>query len=1485
MLLSTPFILLNINRVQNFVVDKITSFLEEKLQTTVSIGHVDMRFFNEVTLENVYIEDLEGDTLLATDELHGHISLFALFHKEIYITTLELNTPQFNLKVKKDGSTNLDFITHLIPKSNKEPMLFRVDNIEIIDGGFKLHTEQPLNPKNKAAFKGNNIAITKLNTVIRLNKFLKTDIIGKIKSLSFKEQSGFVVSNIATEFQITDSTCVVPSLAISLPNSELIFDTISLKYNHLSDLSKNINALKVKTKLLPSNIYCPDLQAFLPELGNLRRKTIVSCELSGHLDNIKANSLNLHYGSDIVFDGDFEFSGLPKLSETFVYARLNEISFTTTSLQDLIANITQKPFVLPAEFRNFGRCKYSGNIAGFFSNMVLFGQLTTGVGNVSTDISLELSNNMQDLHLNGQVRSQRLQLGRITPAQSGLGDVAFNVKTQLQLGKNKPLKSSADLTIASLTYRNYTYNNIKVKGDYTNKTFIGDVDINDANGQLTFGGQIDLNANSYLFNFDANVKKFRPYALNLTTKNLNLEVSFNINSEFAGPNIDHMNGQIVIDSILLANNKQAYYVEDFIIRSNSATKNGKVKTLSIESPILVGMVSGDYTIGSLITSFKNTAANYFPVIGTQTTIKQPTRNNNIQLAFELESTQKLASVLDMPWFTTKTSTINGHYNDIQNELELDIQVPTLSNQRNFVWEDISLALNNENKQINCILHAQTKTKSNDTISLNLDLNGINDSLKAYLSWDNTLPTISQSGEILVNTHFVSIDNRVNAHIQFLPTQLVIQNAIWDMAASDITTNFKEFTVNDFNLESDDQLIHIDGKASKSIDDLLAIDLHNIDLEFISGLLLRSAAIEFGGKTTGQVNLTRLFDKPIIEADVSISDFLFNRAYWGNVHATSNFDNINKKINFEGVVLADNRDTTAVVDGGFYLGKDSLDLKGKAKRLDLRFLDYYLSSVLQNVRGYGSGDIHVYGNTRKNTITVTADALAEEAQASIDFLKTTYFFHDSIHVTPTEIKLKNITILDTEGNKGKLNGYITHQYFKDLKYRIELDCNKMKVLNTTKKDNSTFYGIAYATGKAIIAGTEQKTNITVRGTTEKNSKLIIPFGSSVATENAFITFVDHRAPTTTKEKEVKPVVESENEISLNLMVDVNPNAEIQLLVDQQAGDVIKARGDGNLRMDYNTKNEEFKMYGNYEIEQGSYLFTFQNALRKDFKVTQGGTINWNGDPFNPTVNLRAIYQVNASLLDVLEKSILESSNRTTVPVQCILNLTGNIMGPNIKFDLNLPNSEEELNRALQAVVNTDEMMNRQIIYLLVLGKFFTPESMKSTNAGIINQNDLLAVASSTLSSQLNNWASQMFDNWNFGVNFRSTGEGNDRSNEYEFNFLYTPNNRITFNGNVGYRDDNLSASKFIGDFDFEYTLIQSGKLSAKAYTHTNDYKEFKSALTTQGIGLVYRESFNSLAELWDSWKSSTADSKKERDAKKREREEKAALKEEEKEKGK
>jgi hypothetical protein len=153
----------------------------------------------------------------------------------------------------------------------------------------------------------------------------------------------------------------------------------------------------------------------------------------------------------------------------------------------------------------------------------------------------------------------------------------------------------------------------------------------------------------------------------------------------------------------------------------------------------------------------------------------------------------------------------------------------------------------------------------------------------------------------------------------------------------------------------------------------------------------------------------------------------------------------------------------------------------------------------------------------------------------------------------------------------------------------------------------------------------------------------------------------------------------------------------------------------------------------------------------------------------------------------------------------------------------------------------------------------------------------------LSAQLNNWASQIFDNWGFGVNFRTTGEGDNRTNEYEFNFIYTPTNRISINGNLGYRDDALSTSPFIGDFDFEYKLIQSGKLRAKAYTHTNDYREFKKGLTTQGIGIIYSENFNNIKELWKSWQDNANEAKKERITRKKQRKILKEKKEKEKEK--
>lgn len=157
------------------------------------------------------------------------------------------------------------------------------------------------------------------------------------------------------------------------------------------------------------------------------------------------------------------------------------------------------------------------------------------------------------------------------------------------------------------------------------------------------------------------------------------------------------------------------------------------------------------------------------------------------------------------------------------------------------------------------------------------------------------------------------------------------------------------------------------------------------------------------------------------------------------------------------------------------------------------------------------------------------------------------------------------------------------------------------------------------------------------------------------------------------------------------------------------------------------------------------------------------------------------------------------------------------------------------------------MNRQIIYLLALNRFYTPDFM---NMGQSRNNGLASVASSTLSSQLGNILGQLSDNWNISPNFRSEkGDFSDMEVELALSSQLL-NNRLIFNGNFGYRDNTMNNNTFIGDFDLEYLLNKSGTIRLKAYNHYNDRNYYiKSALTTQGVGIMLRHDFNRLSDLF------------------------------------
>lgn len=111
LLIVLIFILVQTPPVQNFARKKIEGYLEGKLKTKVDIGKLYIGFPNTVSLQNVYVEDLQKDTLLSGGRLAVDISLFKLISGELEIN--EIHLENITAKIKRqlpDTTFNFQFI-------------------------------------------------------------------------------------------------------------------------------------------------------------------------------------------------------------------------------------------------------------------------------------------------------------------------------------------------------------------------------------------------------------------------------------------------------------------------------------------------------------------------------------------------------------------------------------------------------------------------------------------------------------------------------------------------------------------------------------------------------------------------------------------------------------------------------------------------------------------------------------------------------------------------------------------------------------------------------------------------------------------------------------------------------------------------------------------------------------------------------------------------------------------------------------------------------------------------------------------------------------------------------------------------------------------------------------------------------------------------------------------------------------------------------
>ncbi|MCK5171730.1 MAG: translocation/assembly module TamB domain-containing protein, partial [Bacteroidales bacterium] len=360
----------------------------------------------------------------------------------------------------------------------------------------------------------------------------------------------------------------------------------------------------------------------------------------------------------------------------------------------------------------------------------------------------------------------------------------------------------------------------------------------------------------------------------------------------------------------------------------------------------------------------------------------------------------------------------------------------------------------------------------------------------------------------------------------------------------------------------------------------------------------------------------------------------------------------------------------------------------------------------NISGVTNGEINISGTLLKPIFN--GDLYSQNTTMTIDYTKTPYYFNTSVKVLNNSLVFTNIEVLDSYGNIGLTNGIIKFGPKKDISFDFNINADKIHALNTTGVDNDAFYGTAFMTGIVNITGNRGNAFMDILGITEKNTKINIPLSHfQSAEESEFITFTNKQTKTIIEPEEL---TNNTTGFQLNFDVEITPDADAQLIFDSKIGDVIRGKGTGNIKMEIDANNE-FKMFGEYIIEEGDYLFTLQNVINKRFKIKRGGNILWNGSPYDATIDIEAAYNLKTSLSGLVDSSYYNTTDyyKKRIPIACQVFLTEKLMNPSIDFNINLPTADEETRTLVRALIDTEEKQTKQFLSLLVLNSFMPEQS--------------------------------------------------------------------------------------------------------------------------------------------------------------------------------
>ena len=1423
-------VVFSIPSVQTCLGTYATTKVNKTYGTDIRIEKAGLRFNGDVALKNILIKDHHEETLISVAELNTSIISFAkIAENKLTFGAIDLFGFYFNIKkYSGENDTNLDIFVDKFDRDNQRT---KTSDFLLSSSTVTVHT-------SNFSYVDENLNTPLILDLHQLNLqaldflILGKNITASITALNFKDSRGATLKNLQTNFSYSLTQMKFDELKIKSKNS-LIVGTLQFDYNR-ADFEDFSNKVKVSGFFKNSNLDLEELNVFYNEFGSFQ-KAVLNTAFSGTLNNLIFDTFNLKTSRNTSVKGKLKFKNLfnSTVNSFEMDADFKSISSTYTDLKAVLPRVLGAS--IPSSFEALGRFDIQGTAKVSKQTIETVMDIETELGALFVDLNLDQIESLDNALYVGQVQFTDFDMGRFIK-EPKMGLISSNLNVEGRGFNKETINSNIKGKFDSFTFQNYIYSDLEVSGVVKNKIFNGQLNITDPNLEFSFEGLVDFSENENIYDFSATIPHANLNALNFVKRDRISVLNGQVIMDMRGTSIDDVYGTIKFKNTLYQNQNDSYNFKDFEITSSFDANSER--TIRVNSPEIVqGNLKGKFAIKEVPNLLRNAFGDIY------TKYKPYQVKDSQYFNFNFKIYNKIVEIFSSQLKLGSNTFTKGRVESDPKNFKLTFRSPNIKLE-DFFARQIEVQLINDNPLFNSYIEVDSlatpfynaskfsliNVTLNDTLYVKSEFNGGKNSSDKFDL--NLFYTIDDSDKSVVGIK--------KSYANFKNTPWLINGAQDKQNKIVFDRAFEEVIFDNINMSYENEEVLLNAAIQGTQNKNITVEFKNVDLAKVTPEIKN---LKLGGNLNGQLNISQLESVYLPKSNLTIDNLALNDFNLGSFKAAIKGNQ--SLTNYDVNIALKEGDVESLSVVGL------LDVSGENSELnlDINFDDLILNplnpfgtDVITNIRGDISGFANVSGRLEKPQIegrlTLNNGGLA------IPYLNVDYEFvnNSTIKLREQSFIFEQALMVDTDyQSQALLDGSISHNNFSNWSLDLNFESDRLLVLNTDEQDESIYYGTAFVDGSIDITGPTDQLFIEANVSTSEGTVFKIPLNDNeILAENSYIHFLSP------KEKSIQnsgqPLLEQDDikglEMAFNM--DVNDNAEIEIVLDKNTGSSILGRGNGSMLAQINTKGK-FQMFGDFIVLSGIYNFSFGRIIQKKFKVVKDGTLGWDGNPLSADINIKALYDG----ISVNPSTLLDNPINQSIPAEVEIHLTGQLEQPNLDFDVRFPSVNSTLNSELSDRLRDKDRRQFQALSLLATGAFRSELTLGSQDAfGIV-------------SDGVTNILNELFADDDNKVKLGIDVDLGETTPEYESDSRVGVtvstklSENVLINGKVGVPVGGVSETTVAGDFEVEVLLNEDRTLSLKFFNRENSIQNFGEQIGyTQGVGLSYNIEFDNLKELFE-----------------------------------